>query len=800
MLNFNGESYNLDFLLQFQVLKQLLEALAKKQLEMDFLLYGSQKGKKSQNKFFSNQNTLIDNSGENIPNNDNSKNNIMEIMDLYGLKGGIKQNNDLIITLTKKIEDLENKNNDKMKIIESMESSEKEGKQKIQFFEERMDEMQKKIEIINKNTEDYLTLIDNNKNELMELINKNTKDIQKNTEAIEQLKNSINEYINEKINQMKYSLNEELTKKLDDLQDSIRKTTEKNIDLFNEKIDKINKTIKEHETKLFSFEDNHNKMYEDFNEKLSSLILFKNEQKSKNVKFSQDINTLKLMSENFNHNILRINELLETNTLQNLLNDLNSFSNKVVNLEEYKKTIDLINSHLKTLQSDNNQYRRYFEDILPLIGKITTAEDLKKLEQLLRELLEEQDSNAQKKYADKTELLKNIKNITNQIKMLMSKHDKNREPGDNCMLASKPITGYRCASCETYIGDLKNNTQYLPWNKFRIQDMVIKPYRVGNGFSYFLQNINLDNSPKNNNIEEVESIINLKNNYNTLNNSTCDKSKINKNILPSVSSNIIKNNQNGKNIIEIKPNFNTDDNNDINGENFNNILNEYINSDFVKIKNIRAKSEIQILAYNHCYQQNLYKYSWFLFLDVDEYLYIKNNRTLLNFLSDDIFLNCNSIFINYNEYGDSNLLKYDNRSIFKRFNKSRYIICGKSLTRGGIKNAKIDIHKPLYINNYCNSEGESEELYKDKIYSSKIVVNDAEIKHFITKSLEEFYQRLIKGWPCVKKFSKSYYEFVEGRIRYYFSLNKINQYKYNKLKPLITNENLLNELKFKLKK
>ena len=559
MLNFNGESYNLDFLLQFQVLKQLLEALAKKELEIDFLLYGSQKGKKSQNKFFSNQNTFIDNSEENIPDNDNSKNNIMEIMDLYGLKGGIKQNNDLIISLTKKIEDLENKNNAKMKIIESMESSEKEGKQKIQLFEEKMDEFQKKIDIINKNTEDYLNLIDNNKNELMELINKNTKDIKKNTESIEQLKNSINEYINGKINQMKYSLNEELTKKLDDLQDNIRKTTEKNIDTFNEKIDKINKTIKEHETKLFLFEENHNKMYEDFNNKLNNLISFKNEQKSKNAKFSQDINTLKLMCENFNHNILRINELLETNTLQNLLNDLNSFSNKVVNLEEYKKTIDLINSHLKTLQSDNNQYRRYFEDILPLIGKITTAEDLKKLEQLLRELLEEQDSNAQKKYADKSELLKNIKNITNQIKMLMSKHDKNREPGDNCMLASKPITGYRCASCETYIGDLKNNTQYLPWNKFRIQDMVIKPYRVGNGFSYFLQNINLDNSPKNNNIEEVESIINLKNNYNTLNNSTIDKNKINKNILPSVSSNIVKTTQNGSNIIEIKPNFNTDD-------------------------------------------------------------------------------------------------------------------------------------------------------------------------------------------------------------------------------------------------
>ena len=242
------------------------------------------------------------------------------------------------------------------------------------------------------------------------------------------------------------------------------------------------------------------------------------------------------------------------------------------------------------------------------------------------------------------------------------------------------------------------------------------------------------------------------------------------------------------------------DNNDINGENFNTILNSYINSKFIKIKNIRGKSEIQLHALNNCYQKYLNEYSWFLFLDVDEFLYIKNNKTLPNFLSDTRFVNCNTIFINYNEYGDSDLLKYDNRSIFKRFTQSKYIACGKSLTRGGIKNAKIDIHKPLYINNYCNSEGESEELYKDKIFISKIAVDSAEIKHFITKSLEEFCQRLTKGWPSIKIFSKSYYQFVEERIRYYFRINNITEYKYNILKSFIINENYLNELKLKLKK
>ena len=242
------------------------------------------------------------------------------------------------------------------------------------------------------------------------------------------------------------------------------------------------------------------------------------------------------------------------------------------------------------------------------------------------------------------------------------------------------------------------------------------------------------------------------------------------------------------------------DNNDINGENFNTILYSYINSKFIKIKNIRGKSEVQLFAFNNCYQRYLNEYSWFMFLDVDEFLYIKNNKTLSSFLSDNRFFNCNSIFINYNEYGDSDLLKYDNRSIFKRFTQSKYIACGKSLTRGGIKNAKIDIHKPLYINNYCNSEGENEELYKNKIFISKIAVDSAEIKHFITKSLEEFCQRLAKGWPSIKIYSKGYYQFVEERIRYYFGLNKITKYKYNKLKSFIINESYLNELKFKLKK
>jgi ABC-type branched-subunit amino acid transport system substrate-binding protein len=51
------------------------------------------------------------------------------------------------------------------------------------------------------------------------------------------------------------------------------------------------------------------------------------------------------------------------------------------------------------------------------------------------------------------------------------------------------------------------------------------------------------------------------------------------------------------------------DNNDIDGENFYSILKSYINSEFIKVKNVRGKSEIQIVAYNDCYQRHLNEYS-----------------------------------------------------------------------------------------------------------------------------------------------------------------------------------------------
>ena len=241
------------------------------------------------------------------------------------------------------------------------------------------------------------------------------------------------------------------------------------------------------------------------------------------------------------------------------------------------------------------------------------------------------------------------------------------------------------------------------------------------------------------------------------------------------------------------------DNNDIDGEDFNIILKEYISSNFIEIKNVRGKLEYQIIAYNNCYKCYYRKYSWFLTLDVDEFLFINKNKSLYDFLTNKTFDKCNSIYINYKEYGDSDLLYYDNRTLSKRFTKFRYINCYKSFTRGGRKNIYIGQHKGNNLKNYCNSEGGIEVENENSIQTTKIYKENAEIHHYITKSLEEFYERLLKGWPDFKKGSIKYQNFVHHRIKYYFVLNKITKYKLEKLSPLIKNETLLNELKNKLK-
>ena len=66
------------------------------------------------------------------------------------------------------------------------------------------------------------------------------------------------------------------------------------------------------------------------------------------------------------------------------------------------------------------------------------------------------------------------------------------------------------------------------------------------------------------------------------------------------------------------------DNNDINGEKFEEVIDDYIKKGFVEILNWRGKYQAMKRIMNDCYNQNRNNYDWLIFYEIDEYIHLYN--------------------------------------------------------------------------------------------------------------------------------------------------------------------------------
>ena len=221
------------------------------------------------------------------------------------------------------------------------------------------------------------------------------------------------------------------------------------------------------------------------------------------------------------------------------------------------------------------------------------------------------------------------------------------------------------------------------------------------------------------------------------------------------------------------------DNNDINGEHFESILSNYIKLNLVEIINYRGKYKPQFQAYNHCYTNNGKDFNWMAFFDADEYLYIHFYSDINKFLSLSKFRKCSSIVVNWKNYGDNDKIYYEQRPLQERFTKPFYFnnkniknklsSAGKTIVRTGLNLTWA--HFPHYLKNkpMCRPDGR---ILKD--YFSPPQYWSAYIKHYATKSTEEFIERILRGTVNSKQNSVS----MMGRIKnYYFLFNKFNNQK-----------------------
>lgn len=212
-----------------------------------------------------------------------------------------------------------------------------------------------------------------------------------------------------------------------------------------------------------------------------------------------------------------IHEELENKINQNKQSKatLSERSKKLLEIKVFEEFKTQIIKEFTNVNDNFTQIRKIIDDIKNVIKTKSSFKDIKLFEEELTAKMEDLRLSCTKKFADRVETYKNIKYLDQQIKHLVQVYIKKIDKNDNWLLAKKPI-GNLCASCESYIGDLKDNYQFLPWNKYPLRDQGDKAYRLGNGFSKMLQMMQMDENGKS---DKKNSIINARNiNSNNLSN------------------------------------------------------------------------------------------------------------------------------------------------------------------------------------------------------------------------------------------------------------------------------------------
>ena len=214
------------------------------------------------------------------------------------------------------------------------------------------------------------------------------------------------------------------------------------------------------------------------------------------------------------------------------------------------------------------------------------------------------------------------------------------------------------------------------------------------------------------------------------------------------------------------------DNNEITGEIFDSVLEDYVKNKYIEIINYRGKNKIQIPILNDCYKKHAKEYDWLLFYDMDEFIFLKNYTSIKYFLNEEKFQTCYIIYLNWVNHLDSNKIYYSNESLFKRFPKYKYnetYAMVKSMIRG--HKSKIFINNNHIINSKyasCDSFGFKKRII-NIIHTKKPDYKNYYIDHFYFKSTEEFINKINRG----DKFYGNHTIINLYWINRYFEANKV---------------------------
>ena len=342
----------------------------------------------------------------------------------------------------------------------------------------KYDEKNNKIESNIIKINDRILNLEKFRNENMNLNNINNNNLELNEETLKWL-DSINNHINDIENKINSILQAE----------EFRATKEDILKLENDLSKKSNakdyydlkKKYNIQLAKTNSLEENIEKL-QDISEKNSSELIF----------YTKKIESL-------TSNVLSIKAQMEILTQKEEKNlfELSKYLEKIV----FNKYINSTLNEKKKIENNFEELRKIINEMSNIIKTKCNSEDLKVFENIVNKKFEEIKLISNRRFADKVDTNKSMKYLDTQIRHIIDVYIKRMDKNDSWLIAKKPIGGFSCASCESYLGELKNKGNYLPWNKYPQREKDVN-YRVGNGFSRMLNMLNIE--LKNNELHSIE--------------------------------------------------------------------------------------------------------------------------------------------------------------------------------------------------------------------------------------------------------------------------------------------------------
>ena len=303
---------------------------------------------------------------------------------------------------------------------------------------------------------------------------------------------------------------------------------------FNLKEEENNKAKEEERKKIIEEEKEKKKIKEEESEDDEDYYLENNNNKNAHNNISNSSNKLNQTKKQKTLNLMEINEKLnELNNNKINIADFNSrhkilseklsytelkiaklistlFGDKIENVEdlktknrltfvtkeEFDKNRTKNDEEITKIWEEINKLKLISDEIDLLLKEKASLKDLESMQLLILQKIEELFMQQNKKFNHNSSI---IQILQDQFKKLLELLSRKEEEKESLLIRGKPISGYSCASCETYIGDLKNdpNNRYVHWNKFPEKNYKDEQfYKVHNGYSRLLQMINFDSNGK----------------------------------------------------------------------------------------------------------------------------------------------------------------------------------------------------------------------------------------------------------------------------------------------------------------